>query len=138
MKKRIFSMFLVLAIMISALVLPMSAYATVADYQIKQPISRGTGSGVVLTWKNPAVETISGIKVYDITNGKTEVTFTPVLTKNGRNEVAVTGLTANTTYKYLVEMSFTDRDTIFYQLYANSANGNKYIAPASWYIGNVI
>ena len=111
--------------------------AAETDYEIQQPIVRGTANSIVLTWKNPAVSTISDIKLYDITNGKTEISFTANKTANVRNEVVVSGLTGNATYKYLIEISFSDHNTVTYQFYGQTVAANRYSAPPSWMWGTL-
>ena len=112
------------------------ACASDADYQIKNPLIQGRGSEMHMTWINPSVSTISSIKVYDVTADKTEVTFTPVTTSGGRNTIKLTGV-SNASYKYLIEMSFTDHNAISYYFYGQFSNSNCYVAPPGWNLGSL-
>ena len=139
--KRIFSIVLVFVVMISALGLSTLVYAAEADYQVKSLMVTGGSSGTALSisWFNPSVGTISDIKLYDVTNGKTEIEFTPNKESGKINRVMLSNVTANTTYKYRLEMSFTDHETVVYDVYryTSSSENNKYTAPSKWNRDNV-
>ena len=114
------------------------AYAAESDYQISRQMVTGNGTNIYISWKNPSVDTINTIKIYDVTTEvATEVSCTPATGSGKLNRIEHTGVSSNTTYKYRVEMSFTDHTPIVYHMYGTTSGENEYTAPANWMRGIV-
>ena len=101
--------------------LPDDPYDT-NPYQPKSMRFTKRDTSASLNWKNPSTDTLSKIKVYDVTDGKNELLTDELSTESGKIiYYYADDLISGFCYTYKIVFSYTDKEDYIYYLGGNPA-----------------